>query len=38
MQEASDVRQEDAAVEFQCPAAYSSCDSESFGTMGLGNS
>jgi len=38
MQEASDVRQEGTVVAWQCPTAYSSCNSESFGTMGLGNS
>ena len=37
-QEASDVRQEGAVVAWQCPTAYSSYDSESFGTMELGNS
>ena len=37
-QEASDVRQDGAVVAWKCLKAYSSCDSESFGTTGLGSS
>jgi hypothetical protein len=38
VQEASDVNEEGAVVAWQCSTAYSSCDSKSFGKMGLGNS